>query len=41
MGDTRVQIIADLEAGAWAKMASKVYSTNGHLGTGKTSIAPL
>ena len=35
----RVKIIADLEAWAQDEMAPKVYWLNGHLGTGKTSIA--
>ena len=39
MADTRVQIIADLEAWAQDNMSPKVYWLNGHLGTGKTSIA--
>ena len=39
MEDTRVQIIADLEAWAQDETASKVYWLYGHLGTGKTSIA--
>ena len=39
MQDTRVQIIADLEAWARDETAPKVYWLNGHLGTGKTSIA--
>ena len=39
MEDTRVQIIADLEAWAWDEMAPKVYWMHGDLGTGKTSIA--
>ena len=34
-----MQIIADLEAWAQDEMAPKVYWLNGHLGTGKTSIA--
>ena len=39
MADTRNQIIADLEAWAWDETAPKVYWLNGHLGTGKTTIA--
>ena len=39
MQGTRVQIIADLEAWARDETAPKVYWLNGHLGTGKTSIA--
>ena len=34
-----MQIIVHTKAGAWAEMAPKVYWRNGHLGTGKTSIA--
>ena len=37
--NTRVQIIANLEAWARDEMAPKLYWLNGHLGTGKTSIA--
>ena len=39
VADTRVQIISDIEAWAWDEMAPRVYWMNGHLGTGKTSIA--
>ena len=39
MADTRVQIIAHLEAWAHDETAPKLYWLNGHLGTGKTSIA--
>ena len=39
MTDTRVQIIADLEAWAQDETAPKIYWLYGHLGTGKTSIA--
>ena len=39
MTDTRVQIIAGLEAWARDEIAQKVYWLNGHLGTGKTSTA--
>ena len=39
VADTRAQIISDLEAWARDEMAPKVYWMNGHLGTGKTSIA--
>ena len=39
MEDTRVQILADLEAWAHDPSAPKVYWLNGQLGTGKTSIA--
>ena len=38
MTDTRVQIIADLEAWAQDETAAKVHWMYGHLGTGKTSI---
>ena len=38
VADTRVQIIADLEAWAQDEMAPKVYWMNGHLGTGKTTL---
>ena len=34
-----MQIIADLEAWVQDETAPKVYRLNGHLGTGKTSIA--
>ena len=34
-----MQIIRDLEAWVWDETAPKVYWLNGHLGTGKTSIA--
>ena len=34
-----MQIISDIEAWAWDEMAPRVYWMNGHLGTGKTSIA--
>ena len=39
MQDTRVQVIADLEAWARDETAPKVFWLNGLLGTGKTSIA--
>ena len=39
MENTRVQILADLEDWAQDPSAPKVYWLNGHLGTGKTSIA--
>ena len=39
MEDTRVQILADIEAWAHDPSAPKVYWLNGQLGIGKTSIA--
>ena len=39
MAETRVRIIANLETWARDETAPKVYWLNGHLGTGKTSIA--
>jgi len=39
METTRVQIVADLVAWARNDKSSNVYWLNGHLGTGKTSIA--